>query len=136
MYRVGKATLLVLAFAGLAAMLFQFAWTVYGLLEDTPIDYIWGTLFILLCVAWVSYAKWLWSQWRSKRARVVKHNPDSPIPEWKAYAEAHQDDVDRAMAELESDVHDWSTRGDTPGSLAGSAIGLDAIDDFLEGGYD
>ncbi len=128
MRQLGRGILLGLALAGLAAVLFQFAWAVYGLLEGVPVVYIWAVLYLLLCAAVVSYAKWLWSKWRRARREKQWYEGENA-----AFIQAHEPDVDKAMEELELDVHEWSTRGDTPGSLAGSVIGLEAADAHLEG---
>ncbi len=120
--------LLGLAIAGLAITLYAFAFTVFTLLEDMPLDYIWGSLFILIVCAWVYYAKWLWSQWRRvrrerwlKKDRVRLAQGVAPLPQYPP----------NDMAALERDVHDWDQSG--AGSLAGSVIGLEAADAHLEG---
>ncbi len=133
MRQLGRGILLGLALAGLAAVLFQFAWTVYGVLEGVPAVYIWAVLYLLLCAAAVSYARWLWSQWhriRRERKWYQGTNADA-IEVWNR--NTGETLAEGTMEELELDVHEWSTRGDTPGSLAGSVIGLEAVDEYLEG---
>lgn len=144
MYQVGRGVLLGLAIAGLAVTLYAFAFTVYTLLEDTPLDYIWGSFFILIVCGCVYYIKWLIGVFqRARRERISKWYEGNNGEYHKVLeAQAKTDSAMAALAassppgsmeRLERDVHDWSTRGDTPGSLAGSVIGLEAVDEFLEG---
>ncbi len=133
MRQLGRGILLGLAIAGLAAVLFQFAWTVYGILDNTPIDYIWGSLLILLVCGCVYYTKWLigvFNKARRERKWYQGANADA-IEVWNR--NTGETLAEGTMEDLELDVHEWSTRGDTPGSLAGSVIGLDAVDEYLEG---
>ncbi len=127
MRSIGRGVLLGLAIAGLAAVLFQFAWTVYGILDNTPIDYIWGTLFILIVCAWVYYAKWLWGYWRGvRRERMLKKDRVrlaqgvAPLPQYPP----------NDMAALERDLQE-GTLDNRPGSLGARAAGLELLDEAL-----
>jgi hypothetical protein len=128
MFRLGRAVLLVVAILSMAIISYKFAWTMWGVLDSIPDDMWIAGLGLMWCIAIVAYTRWVWGKLRKPRRRVVKK--DYPR---KQVVAVLSEPAPSSMEQLESDVHDWSTRGDTPGSLAGSAIGLDAIDDFLEG---
>lgn len=144
MRQVVRSMFVILAIAGVIGASYGFAWTVYGFLEDTPISYLWGTLFIFLVVGWVYYFKWAWAQIHKKRRESVRVLPEQgrkqdyarkqvlavlSSPDKSMLPEYSPDN----MQALEEQVHEWNTRGDQPGSLAGRAIGLELIDDYLEG---
>jgi len=143
MRQLGRGVLLGLAIAGLAAVLFQFAWTVYGILDNTPIDYIWGTLFILIVCAWVYYAKWLWSQWRRVRRERKKDQWFNDPNATAIQRAARQELAGRvpmgtavgvaAMQEKEQETQDWSLKGSDPGSVGAAIVGLEVADEYLEG---
>lgn len=117
----------------------------YGVLDSVPADWVWAGGMAIMLSLYLAFAKRV-----LKHIKELKHDDPTPAPSInkEAYdkfyddmmrigagmdAYKEQEKVDHAMEELESDVHGWITKGDTPGSLAGSVIALDAVDVFLEG---
>jgi hypothetical protein len=132
-----------MALAGLGLVAYQFAFTVYGLLESISFDVVWSIGAAILATLWLAQIKWMYQYYkkrrREKKIGIAPPHKDYPrkqviavLSPPQAVLDA-QAKTDGAMEALEHSVHEWSTRGDTPGSLAGSVIGLEVIDEYLEG---
>lgn len=130
----GRSVLLGLGIMGLAAMAFQLGWAVYGLLDAIPMDVIWALGFFLVVFIWVAYAKWVVGVLRKGK----KDTPRQESGEWymgtNAKAVAQSVGVS-SMEQLERTTEAWDYDKDkiVPGNAAAAAIGLDFIDEYLEG---
>ncbi len=122
---MGRGILLGLAIAGLAAVLYQFAYTLWGLLDAIPMDYIWGLLFVLIVCGWVYYAKWLIGVFnRARRERKARESGK------KDYQRKQLIAVLSPMHQLEKDLQE-GTLDSRPGSLGARAVGLEQLDEAL-----
>lgn len=127
MWQVSKGILVGLGIAGFGAMLYQFASGVWVLLNLIPLDVLIYAASFVLCLMWVAYARWLWRYIRKtvRRERKPRESGKKDYPRKQVIA------VLSPMEQLERNVDEHRASGS--GSVAGNLIGLDAIDEYLEG---
>ncbi len=109
-----RTTLGFLALCLVAIWAYGIALVAWDVLDEVSAEWVWAGGMAIMLSLYLAFAK---RALKDIKALGTKAPPSSSLD----------------MEALERSVHNWFPRGDTSGSLAGSAIGIELIDGYLEG---